>query len=149
MPVSNIRITNNSGCQYGNRRRKGFVMTKFKGMQDRLQKRLNAAKTSTMCAAASIGMLQYMVPVNAKTSITPATVHYSADSDTIVNSVIGIILKVAQFIGAAMLIWGLVMFGLAIKNDEPDSKQKALMTTFAGVILIGLRTILQTAKIIS
>ena len=72
----------------------------------------------------------------------------STDAGQIIGSILGIILKVATFVGAAMLLWGLVMFGLAIKNDEPESKQKALMTAFAGVVLVTLRSILVAAKII-
>lgn len=40
------------------------------------------------------------------------------------------------------------MLGLALKNDEPESKQKAIMVIVSGVVLFGLLTILKAAGII-
>ena len=107
-------------------------------------KYLMPAKATVAGIASSFGF----GVVYADESINAATVISGQDSTTIVGQILGIILKVATFIGSALLIWGLVMFGLAIKNDEPESKQKSLMTAFSGVILISLRAILKAACII-
>ena len=77
------------------------------------------------------------------------TVTAGTDAGTVVSNVLGIILLYAQYIGAALLIWGLVMFAMAVKSDEPESKQKALATAIAGIIAMTLRSILKGAGIIS
>jgi hypothetical protein len=83
-----------------------------------------------------------------KMEVESVTISSGLDAESAYGSILGIIMGVATWAGGAILIWGLVMFGLAIKNDEPESKQKALMCTFGGLVLVCLRTILQTAGII-
>lgn len=119
----------------------------------------NKTQRAAGLASAYINMalLSMMMPVHAENGVTNAEngvtiekVKIGAEGDnpeTIIDSVLGIILFATRYIGAALIIWGLVMFGLSIKNDEPESKQKALMTTFAGVVVFSLKWILQTAGI--
>lgn len=121
----------------------------------------NKTQRAAGLASAYINMalLSMMMPVHAgndaengvtKNGVTIEKVKIGAEGDNpdaIIGSVLGIILFATKYIGAALIIWGLVMFGLSIKNDEPESKQKALMTTFAGVIVFSLKWILQTAGI--
>ena len=111
----------------------------------------NKTQRAAGLASAYINMalLSMTMPVHADgATIEPVQIGASAENpDTIIGSVLGIILFATRYIGAALIIWGLVMFGLSIKNDEPESKQKALMTTFAGVVVFSLKWILQTAGI--
>lgn len=115
----------------------------------------NKTQRAAGLASAYINMalLSMMMPVhaeNGENGIKIDKVKIGAEGDnpeTIIDSVLGIILFATRYIGAALIIWGLVMFGLSIKNDEPESKQKALMTTFAGVVVFSLKWILQTAGI--
>lgn len=121
-------------------------MKKNIGMKERLQKvrgKAAAVAASGMAFAASL-------PVYADTTVEAVQLNRkNVDADTLVGQVLGIIMLVAQFAGGAMLLWGLVMFGLAIKNDEPESKQKALLCCIAGIVLLSLRAILKAAGIIS
>lgn len=93
-----------------------------------------------------------MMPVyaadSADTTVDTITIA-DGDANTIIGKVLGIIMMIAKFVGSAMFLWGIVMFALSIKNDEPESKQKALMTAFAGVVLFALKEILSAAGIIS
>lgn len=112
----------------------------------------NKTQRAAGLASAYINMalLSMMMPVHAENGVTIEKVKIGAEGDnpeTIIDSVLGIILFATRYIGAALIIWGLVMFGLSIKNDEPESKQKALMTTFAGVVVFSLKWILQAAGI--
>lgn len=121
-------------------------MKKEIGMKERLQgfsrKAAGVAATGMAYAAAW--------PVYADTTVEEVTLNTeNVDADKMVGQVLGIIMLVARFAGAALLIWGLVMFGLSVKNDEPESKQKALLCCIAGIILISLRSILKAAGIIS
>lgn len=122
----------------------------------------NKTQRAAGLASAYINMalLSMMMPVYAGNDaekggvttggVTIEKVKIGAEGDNpenIIDAVLGIILFATRYIGAALIIWGLVMFGLSIKNDEPESKQKALMTTFAGVVVFSLKWILQTAGI--
>ena len=112
----------------------------------------NKTQRAAGLASAYINMalLSMMMPVHAENGVKIDKVKIGAEGDnpeTIIDSVLGIILFATRYIGAALIIWGLVMFGLSIKNDEPESKQKALMTTFAGVVVFSLKWILQAAGI--
>lgn len=104
---------------------------------------------AAMTAMALIMSFAYSDPVRADTKVSAAKVTSATDAGTVVSNVIGIILLYAQYIGAALLVWGLVMFAMAVKSDEPESKQKALATAIAGIIAMTLRSILRAAKIIN
>lgn len=82
-------------------------------------------------------------------TVETVTINSGLTAENAYGKILGIIMGVASWVGGAILIWGLVMFGLAIKNDEPESKQKALMCTFGGLVLVCLKTILTTAGILS
>ena len=107
------------------------------------------AKRKVMAAMALIMSFAYSDPVRADTKVSAAPVTPATDAGTVVSNVIGIILLYAQYIGSALLVWGLVMFAMAVKSDEPESKQKALATAIAGIIAMTLRSILKGAGIIS
>ena len=62
--------------------------------------------------------------------------------------IIGLILKIGQYFGAAVMLWGIVQFAMSLKNDEPESKQKATMIIVAGVVLLTLRSLLVGVGII-
>ena len=82
-------------------------------------------------------------------TVESVTVSSNLNAQTAYGKILGIIMLVATWVGGAILLWGLVMFGLAIKNDEPESKQKALMCTFGGLVLVCLKTILVAAGLIA
>ena len=124
-------------------------MVTMNGMKERLQ---NAGAKICGGAAYAIAYASTL-PVRAEGTMTIEKVELNSegasDPGTIIGQVLGIILYVANFLGSALILWGLVMFGLSIKNDEPESKTKALMCTFAGVLLFSLRFVLKMAGIIS
>ena len=111
---------------------------------------------AAMTAMTAVMAMAYNAPVYASksatgsgTEVSGVTVTAGTDAGTVVSNVLGIILLYAQYIGAALLIWGLVMFAMAVKSDEPESKQKALATAIAGIMAMTLRSILKGAGIIS
>ena len=111
---------------------------------------------AAMTAMTTVMAMAYNAPVYASksatgsgTEVSGVTVTAGTDAGTVVSNVLGIILLYAQYIGAALLIWGLVMFAMSVKSDEPESKQKALATAIAGIIAMTLRSILKGAGIIS
>lgn len=76
------------------------------------------------------------------------TVPGSTDVVETVGTVLGVLLKACEYLGAAVLLWGLICWIMAMKNEDAGSKQKAMMATFTGILLFTLKTILTAAGII-
>lgn len=70
-------------------------------------------------------------------------------SDELFKGFLGQILNLATYVGVGLFVWGLVIFFLSIKNDEPEKKQSALMTAAAGIGIITIKTIVNTVTGIS
>ena len=65
---------------------------------------------------------------------------YAADTeDQIVNSILDIVVKIAFYIGIILLAWSIVMLVLAFKNEDADSKSRAIMLIVVSVVLIAVR----------
>ena len=58
--------------------------------------------------------------------------------DAIINAVLDIILKMALYIGIILLAWSVVMLVLALKNEDADSKSRAIMLIAVSIALIGV-----------
>ena len=65
------------------------------------------------------------------------------------KKIIGIIFGVLQYVGAGLMIWGFVMFALAIKDEQANSKSVATMLIITGAMLMTFRALLQAASIVS
>ena len=73
----------------------------------------------------------------------------TGNADTMIQSAAGLMLKAASYVGFLLMIWGLIQLILAFKNEDADSKSRAIMTAVTGALLFGLRSILQAAHIIT
>lgn len=91
----------------------------------------NLRNSALLMSTASVAMIP--------TALAATTV----DSDKIINSVIGIITDMALWIGIILLVWSIVMLILALKNEDADSKSRAIMLIAVSVALIGLGGLLQ------
>lgn len=60
------------------------------------------------------------------------------DPDAAFNNIIGFMAKWIGRIGLVIAFVGAVMFGLAIKNDDADGKQRGLMTLGAGFVVFAI-----------
>lgn len=104
-------------------------------------------------AILSAATVFYMVPVHATNEgafeFDQVTINEGVTIDTVLSSVLGIMFAMAKYIGIALFAWGIIMLFLAIKNDEPESKSKAIMTAVAGAALFSITGILSAAGIIS
>lgn len=90
-----------------------------------------------------------MAPIYAmEMEIDPITVKEDADANSLFSSLLGLLIFLFKWIGIFLFIWGIGMLGMAIKSDEPESKQKAIMCMVAGIFLFGLKFFLQAVGII-
>lgn len=67
----------------------------------------------------------------------------SADYNETASYILGLVFKIAEYIGGALIIIGLVQFATSLKNDDAEQKQRAVVQTIAGVILYTLYTVLK------
>lgn len=61
------------------------------------------------------------------------------DTDAIIKSLVDVMLKIFFYIGIVLLVWSIGMLILAFKNEDADSKSRAIMLLVVSVSLIGLR----------
>lgn len=76
------------------------------------------------------------------------TVGSSSDATESISYLLGALIAATEAIGYVVLIWSFVQWAMALKNDNPESKTKALTGIVTGAILIAFKTILQGASII-
>ena len=82
-------------------------------------------------------------------SVVLATMVFSpafaaVDPNSIIVNVINFVFKIARAIGAIFLVWGFIQLFLAFKNEDSDSKSRAVMTVLVGVFLVGIEGIFTT-----
>ena len=68
---------------------------------------------------------------------------FAAASDA-VAALLGIVLKIFQYIGALLLIWSIAQLALAFKNEDADSKSRAMMMMMVSILLLVLKSIVTT-----
>ena len=58
------------------------------------------------------------------------------------GKVIGMILWVAAFVGAGLLIWGVIEIVMSFTNEQPEKKVKGISLALGGILMIGLKAVL-------
>lgn len=68
-----------------------------------------------------------------------------ADSNTkqIIGNVLGYVMAIFRYIGYVLAAWGVGQLVLAFKNDDADSKSRAIMTIVAAVALVGIGVLMK------
>ena len=61
-------------------------------------------------------------------------------SSDIIRAILDIIYHIALYIGIFLLVWSIVMLVLALKNEDADSKSRAIMLIAVSIALIGIGT---------
>lgn len=64
--------------------------------------------------------------------------------DNMFQDLIGTVCKVFFYIGAILLVWAIGQLVLAFKNEDADSKSRAVMVLVTAVLLMSIRTIYNT-----
>lgn len=71
----------------------------------------------------------------------PGSASGSADGAAIMTSVSSIAFTMFKYIGFFLLVWGVGQLVLAYRNDDSDSKVRAIMAIACGAALFGLKTL--------
>lgn len=65
------------------------------------------------------------------------------DPDAMVGNLVGIVCSIFRYIGILLLVWGVGQLVLAFKNEDADSKSRAMMLIVASIILIALKSLIE------
>lgn len=63
-------------------------------------------------------------------------------SNKIIKQIVNVITTMAVFIGIVLLAWSVLMLMLAFKNEDADSKSRAIMLIVVSIMLIGFGSFL-------
>lgn len=129
------------------------VMSTFGCCREKARNGVLKVSDKVKVGVLSAALAMEMAPVHATSAgsdfeIPDVTINNDMDATNLISKFLGIVIWIAQMVGIFFIIWGAVMLGLALKNDEPESKQKAIMVIVSGIVLFGLLTILKAAGII-
>ena len=62
-------------------------------------------------------------------------------SQTIIRGLLGYVFGIFFWIGVVLLAWGIGQLVLAFKNEDGDSKSRAIMLIVASIVLMGIAPI--------
>lgn len=65
---------------------------------------------------------------------------YAADTADVMNKVANLIYDIFKYVGFVLALWGVGQLILAFKNEDADSKSRAIMCIVAGVALFTFKT---------
>lgn len=77
------------------------------------------------------------------------TINTNLDLDQLLGGIVGIIIKIAMYVGIVLAVGGVFSLVLAYKDDNSDAQAKAVRIIVVGGALIGLRALLALAGIVS
>lgn len=117
------------------------VLTKVKEFGKSIVNAANRKKTAIMASIAT-AMVMVASPVYASGDIKPANWKGGGDINSMIGSVIGMMLAVAQYAGMALAIWGIVKTVMAYKDDNVNEITQGIRLAVVGVILVALRSVL-------
>lgn len=81
-------------------------------------------------------------------SATPVLAAGETNVDSLIGSIVGIILTMFRYVGIVLLVWGVAQFVMAMKRSDSESKGDAIQTIIASIVLIGLKTVVTSLGIV-
>ena len=97
-----------------------------------------------------IGMIILMaIAVTICTMMIPVMAANSPDPGAIVAKFVDIIMNIFLYIGILLAVWSVGMLVLAFKNEDGDSKSRAMMMLVVSCMLIGIKVLVATLDLTS
>lgn len=81
-------------------------------------------------------------------SATPVMAAGDTSVDSLIGTIVGIILTMFRYVGIVLLVWGVAQFVMAMKRSDSESKGDAIQTIIAAIFLIGLKTVVTSLGIV-
>lgn len=134
---------------------KNNVLTALSNKQTALQQNsLNRkimklyAAFATAMAAASITAAQVSAG-GFGDDVTITATGNGSDAGTLMGKIIGILLTITRFVGVALVIYGVYEIVMSFMQNQPEAKTKGIVMALAGVVMIGLKSIITSLGIVS
>lgn len=71
-----------------------------------------------------------------------------ANAQDMMGKIIGILLTITRFVGVALVIYGVYEIVMSFMQNQPEAKTKGIVMALAGVVMIGLKSILQAVGVV-
>lgn len=68
-------------------------------------------------------------------------IHAENAADVAIQKIVNVVFKIFSYIGIILALWGAGSLILAFKNEDADSKTRAIMTLVVGISLVSLRAL--------
>ena len=116
----------------------------FNNLKQAFKKPIN--KVKTLCTVASAAVVSgVMTPMAlAASHLTTGEV----DPGSVVKDLVDIVFQIFFYIGVLLLAWSIGMLVLAFKNEDADSKSRAMMLLVVSCVLMGIKTLFNALGII-
>ena len=102
----------------------------------------NRVRNKLFLAGAGLGSSLAFAPVAYADGITTPSGDAANTSNSIVKKVVTMITTIFFYIGIILLVWSIGMLALAFKNEDADSKSRAIMLMVVSIILIALKPVI-------
>lgn len=114
-------------------------MQKFKEFFSKSTSRVKAL-CATASAAAVCGAFSPTVLASGGTG--------GVDADELVGKLVEYIFKIFFYIGVLLLAWAIGQLVLAFKNEDADSKSRAMMLLVVAIILMGIQPLFSALNLL-
>lgn len=107
-------------------------------------------------ASVAMGVTGAMLSMTATTALAGSfgedvKISSKTDQDAagLMGKVIGILLTITRFVGVALVIYGVYEIVMSFMQNQPEAKTKGIIMALAGIVMVGLKSILQSIGILS
>lgn len=125
------------------------MFNRLKSTTSKIAEKFNVKKAAVVTYFTSLAISMNALATPAPTGSVTVTLGDDVSSDSLIGSAIGVILTFIRGVGVILLVWGFAQLILAFKNEDADSKSRAIMAIMVGVALTALKTLLKAMNIIS
>lgn len=80
--------------------------------------------------------------------VTVKTGDGTADADKMMGKIIGILLTISQYVGVALVIYGVYEVIMSFMQNQPEAKTKGIVMALAGAVMVGLKSIIKGMGVI-
>jgi hypothetical protein len=113
---------------------------------DALSKRATYVATVASCAAMTAPVNAYAGFGDDNVSVSDGT---DLEADTLMGNIIGILLSITRYVGVALVIYGVYEIVMSFMQNQPEAKTKGIVMALAGVVMVGLKTVLTSIGVIT
>lgn len=106
-------------------------------------------KTTKIFSSAKKNAIALYTSALSATALTGIIDVYAVNEGALMKQVLGIIFKIFRYIGILLFAWSVGMLVLAFKNEDADSKSRAMMMMVVSVILVAIEPIITATGILN